>query len=573
MPALFPLKRSLHFIPAVLLATAASAFPKSFPAGIVDLTSNQITANTTSANLVRHAWSNQNVRGMRLKTTWNYVQPTATTYDWSALDETMRLGTENGKFIGLSVTAGTSSPQWVYDIGATKYTLRDGSGLSMPLPWDPVFQNQWISFIRALGQRYDANPALGYVVISGLGQQIETYLAKTAADDSALTPLGGAPAWITAAKTIISAYAQAFPTTPFFLTMARPFPSTSVGVAALQEVVNWAIATYPRRFGLMTASLSASSSTGYYPNAAIFAAQSTQPTGFQMLCAASDTVRLGGTLEQALTKGAELGGHFVEVYEVDVQNPAQQATLAGNVQFDPLRQVLWQNDSTGARAIWLMSGTQRTGQVELTFLPISWDIAATGDFNGDGKTDLIWQNNLTGECRIWLMNGMRASGGVYLTTVGPAWKIVSSADFNGDGQLDILWQNSSTGNCIIWLMNGTRMTAAIDLGSYSLAWKIVGAADFNGDRKPDIVWQNSVTGLCAVWLMNGTNYSRLSTLGTVDTSWKIVGTADFNGDGKRDILWQNRVTNECGIWLMNGTQRIGIASLGIVPASWEIRNH
>jgi hypothetical protein len=64
----------------------------------------------------------------------------------------------------------------------------------MPLPWDPAFQEKWLPFIMALGQRYNGNLALGYVVMSGLGQDIETYLAKTAADDSALTALGGANA-------------------------------------------------------------------------------------------------------------------------------------------------------------------------------------------------------------------------------------------------------------------------------------------------------------------------------------------------------------------------------------------
>ena len=220
-----------------MLVTCESASAKPYPAGVVDLTSNQIAANNTDANLARHDWSNHNVQGMRLKTAWSFVQPTATTYDWSALDETMQLGAENGKFIGLSIAAGTSTPQWVYDGGARKYALQDGSGLSMPLPWDTAFQEKWLPFIRALGQRYDGNPALGYIVMAGLGEDIETYVAKTAADDSALTALGGATAWVAAAKTIISTYAQAFPTTPFFLTMARPFPSTSVGVADRKSVV------------------------------------------------------------------------------------------------------------------------------------------------------------------------------------------------------------------------------------------------------------------------------------------------------------------------------------------------
>ncbi len=39
-------------------------------------------------------------------------------------------------------------------------------------------------------------------------------------------------------------------------------------------------------------------------------------------------VGCGGTLNQALTNGVQLGGKFVEVYEPDVEDPAQQTVLA-----------------------------------------------------------------------------------------------------------------------------------------------------------------------------------------------------------------------------------------------------
>jgi hypothetical protein len=35
---------------------------------------------------------------------------------------------------------------------------------------------------------------------------------------------------------------------------------------------------------------------------------------------------------------------------------------------------------------------------------------ATGDFNGDSKSDILWQNN-SGQVAVWLMNRTTASGG------------------------------------------------------------------------------------------------------------------------------------------------------------------
>ena len=295
---------------------------KPQPAGIVRLFSVDVARPENS-----QSWTNTNIDGMRLRPIWSDVQPGSATFDWSKIDQLLGLATQHGKFIGLSVSAGTCTPQWVYDAGATKYHLQDGSGLSMAIPWDAVFQSKWLAFVRTMGQRYDGNPALGYVVISGLGQFIETVMARTSADDNALTALGGPPAWEAAAQQIIAAYADAFPTTPFFITGSKPFLGVQT-ILSLQTVIDWAVTTYPGRFGIMNATLNAQSNTNYYPNLAIYTYYHTQPTGFQLLCSAiHDPRRLGGTLNQALTAGVLLGAKYVELYQDDADAAQYQTIL------------------------------------------------------------------------------------------------------------------------------------------------------------------------------------------------------------------------------------------------------
>jgi hypothetical protein len=324
------MKNSIKMFGLLLtFATAAYAQQKPDPAGIVRLFS--IDGAHPENN---PSWTNTNIDGMRIRPNWDDIQPSPSTLDWSSIDNLFDLATQHGKFIGLSVTAGIFTPQWVYQAGATEYHLQDGSGYSMPLPWDAVFQTNWLAFVHAMGQRYDGNPALGYVVISGLGQVIETVMAQTTADDNALTALGGPPAWVTAAEQIIAAYARDFPTTPFFITASQPFlgPETMLD---LQTVIDWAVATYPGRFGIMNATLSAHSSTVYYPNLAIYTYYHAQPTGFQMLCSAIHSPRrLGGSLNQALTRGVQLGAKFVELYQDDADASRYQTVLA--VQGDAL---------------------------------------------------------------------------------------------------------------------------------------------------------------------------------------------------------------------------------------------
>jgi uncharacterized repeat protein (TIGR01451 family) len=311
-------------LPVVMLACADPvAAQKPDPAGIVRLLSDRYSRPERLP-----AWTNPNLDGMRVRADWNAVQPTSATYDWSHIDELLSLGAQHGKLIGLSVAAGIYTPQWVYDSGAVEYAIQDGTGNSMPIPWDDAFLTKWLAFVNALGARYDGNPALGYVVMSGMGQIVETYIAQTTQDTINLTNLGGPSAWKDAAKQISTAYANAFPTTPFFITAAKPFPNAH-GLSALQNVVDWGVATYPGRFGIMNAGLNAQSDTLYYPNLAVYTYRITQPVGLQMLCsAARDPVRLRGTLDQALMRGVQLGAKFVEVYPVDADDPAQQTVLA-----------------------------------------------------------------------------------------------------------------------------------------------------------------------------------------------------------------------------------------------------
>lgn len=314
---------AVAFTLLVGLAGSTFAAQKPDPVGIIRFFSTYVSKPENDPS-----WNNSNLDGVRLRPIWTDIQSTAGSYDWSSIDPLFDLAAQHGKTAGLSVGAGVSTPQWVYNLGATKYKLQDGSGLSMSLPWDPTFLAQWAAFVKAMGARYDGNPALGYVVMSGMGQNIETYLSKSAADDIALGKLGGATAWENAAKQIIDLYAEAFPTTPFFITAAKPFDSDE-GISALVDLVDWGVATYPGRFGIMNASLNANSNTGYYPNLAVSTYSPTQPVGLQMLCSATlDPVRLGGTLDQALTQAVLLGAKFVEIYQSDADNSKFQAVLA-----------------------------------------------------------------------------------------------------------------------------------------------------------------------------------------------------------------------------------------------------
>jgi hypothetical protein len=264
-------------------------------------------------------------------------------------------------------------------------------------------------------------------------------------------------------------------------------------------------------------------------------------------------------------------GINLDVIGYDLGTPtASKADFNGDGRSD----IVWQNNSTGNHAIWLMNGTAYSSGVTVPGAPTAWQIVGNGDFNSDGKTDIIWDNSSTGECAIWFFSGTSYLGGSgVFTTIPPPWQIATIGDFNGDGKPDIVWQNTATGDRGIWLMNGTSHIGTTQF-QVAAEWRIVGTGDFNGDSKTDILWQNSSTGECAIWFMNGTSYIGGSgVFATVPTEWHIAGTGNFNNDGNTDIVWQNILTGERAIWVMNGFTISSGVSLGVAPVEWEIRNH
>jgi serralysin len=56
----------------------------------------------------------------------------------------------------------------------------------------------------------------------------------------------------------------------------------------------------------------------------------------------------------------------------------------------------------------------------------SWQIKATGDFNGDNKSDILWQNS-DGTPAIWFMDGMTflSSGAAGSFNPGPDWHVIA----------------------------------------------------------------------------------------------------------------------------------------------------
>jgi hypothetical protein len=247
--------------------------------------------------------------------------------------------------------------------------------------------------------------------------------------------------------------------------------------------------------------------------------------------------------------------------------------------------IFWRHSTQGILAVWLMDGINLTGAALTNPSAIDdpqWQIAGTGDFNGDGKPDILWRHATQAIMAVWFMDGLNLVSASLLNPSAiddPAWEIASVADFNADGKPDILWRHSTQGIMAVWYLDGINLVgasltnpSAID----DIQWQIQATGDFNSDGKPDILWRHATQGIMAVWFMDGISLTAASLTNPSaidDIAWQIAGAADFNSDGQPDILWRHSTQGIMAVWFMDGVN-LTAASLtnpsAIDDPAWQI---
>lgn len=124
----------------------------------------------------------------RNDTSWDILNPAEGVYDWTPLDAYIERATQQGKQLSFRVYTmrGTAHriPQWVMDQGGTLWPNGE------PDYSNCIYQDAWARFVEELRARYDGDPRIAFIDISGYGNYNEWGWSdiQTEWDDDAQNP-------------------------------------------------------------------------------------------------------------------------------------------------------------------------------------------------------------------------------------------------------------------------------------------------------------------------------------------------------------------------------------------------
>lgn len=129
------------------------------------------------------------VNGLSVLIPWSTLQPGEDNFNWQPVDQLLDACAKNGKTLILRVSSCgidapsadgkeivSDLPKWVVDSGikTVKYSDPQGREHMMPLFWDKDYLAKWSNFVVELAERYDKNPNLHSIGITGGGFQGST---------------------------------------------------------------------------------------------------------------------------------------------------------------------------------------------------------------------------------------------------------------------------------------------------------------------------------------------------------------------------------------------------------------
>jgi Beta-galactosidase len=272
------------------------------------------------------------VEGLSWRFGWQKIEPQEGQFSWSTIDKVLEVTSRAGKKVMLRVVAGINSPEWIYQARAKPFEFQNSNlahpenyptNLRMPIPWDEVYLSKWEAFIRAFGQRYNGNPNIYCIHMSGGGYIGELNLPKTYKkwEQAGYSDEKLIAAW----KRIIDAYQKAFPTIPTTIAINEPLGVDRSHV--MGPVVAYALEKYPGKVYIQHNGLQATYPKQHRIRETLREAARKTVVGYQMVGGKGWLENRVGDRTAAFRNALEDHASYIEVYASDIRDPLQKSAL------------------------------------------------------------------------------------------------------------------------------------------------------------------------------------------------------------------------------------------------------
>jgi hypothetical protein len=198
--------------------------------------------------------------------------------------------------------------------------------------------------------------------------------------------------------------------------------------------------------------------------------------------------------------------------------------------------IYFQNTSSGPQArrlaYWTLANSgvpTGTGPLLYTVEP-NWVLRTAGDVNQDGVADLIFQNTSTNAVAVWFRGGNGAIVGTNLIGVGdPGWDVVGVGPWL-PGTSRLVWYNPSSGQIVTWTLSPAGAPSNPQTIGYAVPaseWRLRGLGIFL--QFPTLYFENLTTGALWAWAIGDSNVISLAQVdGTVPSGWRLIGVGQLN---------------------------------------------
>jgi hypothetical protein len=268
--------------------------------------------NVSNGKLSSPKWD-----GLVIRERWSAIQPTATTTDWSFIDEQVARAKKQGKKYILAIYTGNNAPLW---LDVPLY-------MTAPIPWDPNMLSEHGRMVKMLGKRYATDPDLVGVEISGPTRgpsgSLEMHLASGLEQQPGYSDQKMIVAW----KQCIDQHAAAFPNCAL-ISDGGVAPGRR-NASITQAVFNYLYAKYPERANVSHCALKANTpSAALHHRLVVDIGRRGCRIGFEMIGPSvggtngenGPVPRFGGPFWQALRLARDANAQWLKVYQGDEAN-------------------------------------------------------------------------------------------------------------------------------------------------------------------------------------------------------------------------------------------------------------